>query len=137
MVLTDTGYWLALANRKDRWHRRAKEVSQSLNDDLLITWPVVTEACYLLQIRLSVTAQLRFLREVKQRVELFPLQRGHLDRCQELMEKYADLPMDLADASLVIAAEDLGSGLILSTDQRDFNAYRWKNRHPFKNLLLL
>lgn len=46
-----------------------------------------------------------------------------------------DLPMDLADASLVIAAEDLGSGRILFTDRRDFGAYRWKSRKPFKNLL--
>jgi predicted nucleic acid-binding protein len=43
--------------------------------------------------------------------------------------------MDLADASLVIAAEHLSSGRILSTDQRDFGAYRWKNRKPFQNLL--
>ncbi|WP_202716386.1 hypothetical protein [Thiothrix subterranea] len=51
------------------------------------------------------------------------------------MGKYADLSMDLADASLVILAEELGHGRILSTDQRDFNAYRWKNSHPFTNLL--
>jgi len=43
--------------------------------------------------------------------------------------------MDLADASLVILAEELGHGRILSTDQRDFNAYRWKHHEPFQNLL--
>lgn len=53
------------------------------------------------------------------------------------MEKYRDLPMDLADASLVIAAEELGSGRILSTDERDFHAHRWKQRRPFRNLLKL
>ncbi|HMJ53545.1 MAG TPA: hypothetical protein VK540_15770 [Polyangiaceae bacterium] len=51
------------------------------------------------------------------------------------MTKYRDLPMDLADASLVILAEELGSGRILSTDKRDFGGYRWKNRKPFRNLL--
>ncbi len=51
------------------------------------------------------------------------------------MEKYKDLPMDLADASLVVCAEELGDGRILSTDTRDFGAYRWKQRKPFKNLL--
>jgi uncharacterized protein len=45
--------------------------------------------------------------------------------------------MDLADASLVILAEELGSGRILSTDQRDFRTYRWKTRKPFQNLLEL
>ena len=57
-------------------------------------------------------------------------------RCSARMSRYRDLPMDLADASLVILAEDLGEGRILSTDQRDFDGYRWKNRQPFQNLLL-
>jgi hypothetical protein len=53
-----------------------------------------------------------------------------------LMQQYADLPMDLADASLVLLAEELGEGRIVSTDERDFHAYRWKSQHPFSNLLL-
>ena len=52
-----------------------------------------------------------------------------------LMRKYARLPMDLADASLVLLAEHLGHGRILTTDERDFGAYRWKSRKPFKNIL--
>jgi len=52
-----------------------------------------------------------------------------------LMEKYADLPMDMADASLVILAEHLNSGRILSIDRRDFSVYRWHNK-PFENLLV-
>jgi predicted nucleic acid-binding protein len=43
--------------------------------------------------------------------------------------------MDLADASLVILAEELGRGRILSTDERDLGTHRWKNHKPFKNLL--
>ncbi len=54
----------------------------------------------------------------------------------ELMRQYADLPMDLADASLVLLAEELGEGRIVSTDGSDFHAYRWKSQHPFSNLLL-
>jgi len=53
-----------------------------------------------------------------------------------LMQKYRDLPMDLADASLIVLAEHLGHGRILSTDLRDFNIYRWNNQNPFENLLL-
>ncbi len=52
-----------------------------------------------------------------------------------LMRKYAKLPMDLADGTLVMLAEHLGHGHILSTDERDFSTYRWKNRQPFHNLL--
>lgn len=52
-----------------------------------------------------------------------------------LLRKYASLPMDLADASLVLLAEHLGHGRILTTNERNFGAYRWKCRKPFKNLL--
>jgi hypothetical protein len=52
-----------------------------------------------------------------------------------LMRRYADLPMDLADASLVLLAESMGHGRILTTDQRDFRTYRWKARKPFEPLL--
>ncbi len=48
----------------------------------------------------------------------------------ELMERYANLPIDLTDASLVVAATELGKGRILSTDQRDFETYRWKDAQP-------
>lgn len=59
----------------------------------------------------------------------------HLGAICELLGKYAQLPMDLADASLVVAATELGDGRILTTDRRDFNTHRWKNSKPFENLL--
>lgn len=68
--------------------------------------------------------------------DVFDLQREDAPRIAELITKYADLPMDLADASLVILAEHLGHGRILSTDQRAFGTYRWKQYRPFENLLL-
>ena len=43
--------------------------------------------------------------------------------------------MDLADASLVVAATERNDGRILSTDMRDFGVYRWKDTEPFENLL--
>ena len=43
--------------------------------------------------------------------------------------------MDLADASLVIMAEALGEGRIVSTDERDFHTYRSNNQRPFSNFL--
>ena len=64
------------------------------------------------------------------------MESGHLVRIRQLMNKHAELPMDLADASLVILAEELGHGRILSTDLRDFRSYRWKNNQPFENLQL-
>ena len=69
-----------------------------------------------------------------QKFLLFHLENTHLERIQDLMKQYQSLPMDLADASLVILAEELGNGRILSIDNRDFNTYRWKNKKPFINL---
>lgn len=137
MVLTDTGYWLALANPKDRFHQQAITVSKQLNEDPITTWPVVTETCYLIQREMGVLAERKFLNYLFiQQMAIFSVKYQHFPRLDRLMEQYADLPMDLADASLVLLAEELGHGRILSTDQRDFNAYRWKNREPFENLLI-
>jgi hypothetical protein len=58
-----------------------------------------------------------------------------LQKMPALMKRYSDLPMDLADASLVLLVESLGHGRILTTDERDFRTYRWKSRAPFENLL--
>jgi kynureninase len=68
---------------------------------------------------------------------LFALETRHLPRLTALMRQYVNLPMDLADASLVVLAEHLGHGRILSTDQRDFDTYRRKNNKPFTNILLI
>jgi len=71
-----------------------------------------------------------------QGVGVFAMGADHLPRLTALMRQYGDLPMDLADASLVLLAEESGEGRIVSTDERDFHAYRWKSQHPFRNLLL-
>lgn len=136
MILTDTGYWLALANARDKYHTRAIEVSRGINDELLITWPVITETCHLLAQRLYPGVAVKFLHQVKQTTTIFEIDDEGLNRCQVLMSHYLELPMDLADASLVLAAEEWRDGRILSTDKRDFQTYRWKNSYPFTNLLL-
>jgi len=81
----------------------------------------MTETCHLLLRELGHTAQTKFMENYqKGAFAVFDLRRENSGRIGALMEKYADLPMDLADASLVILAEHLGHGRILSTDQRDF-----------------
>lgn len=138
MIIADTGFWLALANTKDRHHEAALRALDRVHEPLVSTWPVMTETCHLLATRLGVAAELAFVRSATSGAfRIFELTTHHLPRVAELMEKYRDLPMDLADASLVILAEAIESGRILSTDQRDFHTYRWKNRKPFRNLLAL
>ena len=137
MIIADTGFWVALANADDKHHQAAIDAFSRLREPLITTWPVLTETCHLLLKRMGIEAELGFLRSFRQgSFIVFDLREEHRSILLNLMEKYADLPMDLADASLVILAEDLRDGRILSTDQRDFRTYRWKNTYPFTNLLL-
>jgi len=64
-------------------------------------------------------------------VELFPLGKEDIPPMKNLMEKYRDLPMDLADAALVRVAEREGLRRVLTLDQRDFNVYRLPRKGRF------
>ena len=86
--------------------------------------------------RLGTLAELRFVEQISRNVDIHEISKERIEDVRSLMEKYSNLPMDLADASLVVAATDLGEGRILTTDQRDFNAYRGKDAEPFSNLLV-
>lgn len=137
MVLTDTGFWVALINKRDKHHARAASYMASCKERLVTTWPVITETCHLLGRDVGVESQITFLQMLKSGlVDIADISTAQLATLETLIKKYADLPMDLADASMVLLAEALGHGRILSTDQRDFNTYRWKNHQPFENLLL-
>ncbi|MEI6429910.1 MAG: PIN domain-containing protein [Pseudanabaena sp. ELA607] len=137
MIIADTGFWLALLDKKDTYHDHAEKALQQYDEPLITTCCVITETCYLLLNRKGVKAQIKFINNLNQGLfSIFPLDDTHGLRISQLMTQYADLPMDLADASLVILDEHLGHGRIFSVDQRDFNTYRWKQNYPFENLLL-
>ncbi len=137
MIIADTGFWIALFNRRDAYHALAKQRLPLLTEPLVTTLPVMTETCYLLQQQVGVTYAVAFLRSRRREIfNLFALDDRHLERMADLMVRYADLPMDFADASLVILAESLGHGRILTTDRRDFSVYRWGGNQVFNNLLL-
>jgi len=136
-IIADTGFWIALFNRSDAFHSQAVSALSALERRLITTWPVMTETCHILLRRGSQTVQQQFIAQwVHGHFDIFNLTAAHGSTIQSLMHKYADLPMDLADASLVLLAEELGHGDILTTDQRDFRTYRWKSRRPFRNILL-
>ena len=138
MIIVDTGFWLALADENDDFHQVSKSALTRYKEPLITTWCVVTETCYLLLTRKGTIAPVRFVKSLENGAsKIFDLELKHTSRIAELMKQYQSLPMDLTDASLVILAEYLGQGLIFSVDQRDFNTYRWKNKHPFENLLFL
>ena len=138
MILADTGFFVALVIGTDRHHADAVAAAERHSSDgLLTTWPVLTETVHLVQRKGGHEVARRLLASIDQgAAQIFDLTPRHLTRVLELMARYATLPMDLADASLVLCAEETGDGRILSTDERDFGAYRWKRRKPFKNLML-
>lgn len=136
MILVDTGAWLALADQGDAYHVRSREFFRTNREPLITTYPVLVESVHLMFKRIGIAKTLAWLNVLNaQGVGVFTMTAAHLPRLGALMQQYRDLPMDLADASLVLLAEELGEGRIVSSDERDFHAYRWKNQHPFCNLL--
>jgi predicted nucleic acid-binding protein len=138
MILVDTGAWRALADKGDAHHARCVAFFRSNREPLMTTYPVLVECVHLMFRRIGIAKTLAWMDTLAaQGFGVFAIGADHLPRLTELMRQYADLPMDLADASLVLLAEEFGEGRIVSTDERDFHAYRWKSQHPFSNLLLV
>lgn len=123
MILVDAGPLVALIHLDDRDHQRCREVLASLREPMLTVWPAFTEAMYLLGF--SSDAQ-DALWEILQTdgLEMVNLDESDARRMRELMKKYRDLPMDLADAALVRVAERLRIRRIFTLDRRDFEVYR-------------
>jgi uncharacterized protein len=121
-VLVDAGPLVALIDRADSYHRRCVVAFNSLRDPLLTVWPAFTEAMYMLSA--SAQAQQTLWQMVDAGAVGF-LELGSHDcpRMRELMRKYRDLPMDLADAALVRVAEREGLRRIFTIDRQDFEIY--------------
>lgn len=136
MILIDTGFLYALLDKDDAWHGRAVAAADKLKERWITTWPVLTEAIHLVTRWLGTAPAVALMRDIADGdIAVWELTHDARQKLPDLMKRYAELPMDLADASLVLLAECLGHGRILTTDQRDFRTYRWKSREPFQNLL--
>jgi predicted nucleic acid-binding protein len=123
MVLVDAGPLIALIHAGDRHHDRCLTTFRKIETTLGTVWPVLTEAMYLLNF--SWRAQ-EALWEMLERgvVALLSLEEPDLLRMRDLMKKYRDLPMDLADAALVAVAERERIRRIFTLDRQDFEIYR-------------
>lgn len=128
MILVDTGPLVALFDPLDEQHSRCKKLLADVREPLTTTTPVLTEAFYMLGPASIGSNRLRdFVAARGMRVWFFDEE--SLSRAFELMEVYADHPMDLADASLVVAAEKLAVRKVFTIDRRDFAAYRIRHGH--------
>jgi predicted nucleic acid-binding protein len=123
MILVDTGPLVALIHEDDNEHRICKDTFLTFSEPLGTVWPVLTEALYLLNFSWEGQNALCEMIQVGA-VEILPLGTDDVDRMRELMRKYRDLPMDLADAALVRVAERERLRRIFTLDRRDFQIYR-------------
>lgn len=130
-LILDTGPLVAVLHAADRDHRRCAEVLVDFRGTLFTTEAVLTEALYLLgRLRGGSTACLAFFE--RGGAVLVPQSRESLSRCGALMEKYADVPMDFADATLVALAEETGVRRVFTLDRRGFLVYRPGGRGRFE-----
>ena len=123
MIFLDTGPIVAFFDASDDYHRRCVEILKGIKEPLITSWPVLTEAFYLLGFSWKAQDNLwEFLQ--RGGVEVLPLSVRMKIRCRELMGKYRDLPMDLADATAVALAESQRISKVFTLDHRDFKIYK-------------
>jgi uncharacterized protein len=140
-VLCDSGPLAALFNRADSYHQQALAYFQrhGASVKLHTTWEVVSEVMYFLDFSAHAQADLLlWLHEgsTRDRIRIASLQTDDLPALSAMMRKYADRPMDLADASLVWLANSTGLTDIITIDRADFAVYRTNKRKAFKNVFM-
>jgi len=133
MILVDAGPLVALADATDTHHAACVKALQRMREPLATVWPAITEAVYLVQRWPRAQSEILGLVE-SGALRLLPVGREDIPRVRALMEKYRDLPMDLADAVLVRVAERERIRTIFTVDRRDFSLYRPQGLGKFKIL---
>lgn len=128
MILVDTGPLVALFDPADSDYNRCASLLATIEEPLCSTVPVLTEAFHLLSPD-SIGSQRLMDFVTGCGLNVWFLDNRSLVQAFELMVQYADHPMDLADASLVVLAETLRLRKIFTIDRGDFTTYRIKQGH--------
>lgn len=127
MTLTDTGPLVGLIDEDDAYCASCTRILPTLTPPLVTPWPCFTEAMHLLFRAGGSAAQEKLWEYVTLGfLVIHAPSEAEQARMQQLMGKYRDTPMDLADASVVAAAEALGAASVFSIDS-DFYVYRLAN----------
>jgi predicted nucleic acid-binding protein len=129
--VVDSGPLIALFDGSDQFHARAVGFVRTLPGRLVTNLPVLTEVVYVLDFSPRAQRDFLFWAEASLRIDVETA--GDLPRIRTLLEKYADLPADFADASLVALCERLRVTDVASVDS-DFTVYRTGDRRTFRNL---
>ncbi len=129
-VIMDTGPWVALVDRSEVMHKRCVEWLRQFQGHILSSEAVLTEVLYLLNFSSKAqSAAIDFV--LNDAITLVPLSLESLKKTKKLMEKYKDIPMDYADATLVCLAEDLSINQVITFDSKHFGIYRLSSKQPF------
>jgi len=129
-LLLDTGALVSLLDRSQMGHQAFAEFFGAWDRPVVSTEAVLTEATHLLG-GLPAERQACVDFFLSGGALLVPATTPSLRRSRELVRQYSDLPMDYADATLVVLAEELGTNRVFTTDRRDFAIYRIKGRRRF------
>ncbi len=130
-LLLDTGILYALADRKDGWHRRSRDLIKTAREALLVPVTVVPEVCYLMRERLGAAAERRFVESLAvEELALEDVGAGDVRRCAALLQRYPQI--GFVDASVVAVAERLRLRVIATTDRRRFGSIRPKHVPAFE-----
>jgi uncharacterized protein len=134
-VAIDTGAFVALLRSNDKAHHICLNALRDLPEStsFITTESCLVETMFLLPSRAVLRQQLRSIIE-KLDIAIVPMNHAGLARACDLMDKYSDLPMDFAHASLVIACEDLHIRHVMTLDRKDFSMYRPSHCPSFKLL---
>jgi hypothetical protein len=132
-LLLDTGALVSLLDRSQKHHGVFAELFGEWDRPVVSTEAVLTEATHLLGgVPGGRQACVDFF--LSGGALLVPATTASLRRASALVKQYADLPMDYADATLVVLAEELDTNRVFTTDRRDFAVYRIKGRRRFEIL---
>ena len=130
IAIIDTGPWVALIDRSESRHAECARWLKNFSGSLYSTEAVLTEVLYLLNFSIiAQSAALDFILETV--VEIVPSNIESLKKTKSLMKKYADLPMDFADATIVSLATDTGIQHIVTFDKKDFSIYKLPKKKSF------
>ncbi len=133
-TLIDSGPIIALFDRSDNYHTKVLNFLQDYQGKLITSLAVVTEVSHMLDFNLNV--QIDFLKWIELGgLEIYNISQNDIANIREMMQKYIDIPMDFADASLMYIANRENIKDIVSIDS-DFDIYRTLKKQNLNNRLL-
>lgn len=136
MILVDTGPLVALFDPKDQDHLACRKILEGIVEPLYTTEAVLTEVLHLLapDSKGAEGVKAFFMRDY---ISLVALDKRDVERAFALMDKYRDLPMDFADATLIVVGENLKADTFFTLDFNGFRVYKIQKGHRYYPLTLI